>query len=174
LLRTRENCCLQDCLEDVSRIVPEDRTMQVNGRSKMLPASVCFALVLAAVGQGTPDAAAQQTAATSAEALLGEIVEELGGRQIALTKLTVQPGAETMEHRHAAYLAVYVLSGQIESALDGKEPTLYGPGDVWYESYMQRHSTFRNPSSTEPFVGLIFAIRDADHPAVTASQADDH
>jgi quercetin dioxygenase-like cupin family protein len=74
-----------------------------------------------------------------------------------------------MPHRHQAYLAVYVVSGHVESALDDEEPVLYGPGDAWYEAHNQLHRVFRNPSSTEPFTVIVFALRDADHPAVRES-----
>jgi len=38
---------------------------------------------------------------------------------------------------------------------------VYGPGEVWYESHMQLHRVFRDPSSTEPFTVIVFAVRDA-------------
>jgi quercetin dioxygenase-like cupin family protein len=60
---------------------------------------------------------------------------------------------------------VYVVSGQVESALDDEPPVVYGPGEAWFESHRQLHRVFRNPSNTEPFTVIVFALRDADHPA---------
>ena len=109
---------------------------------------------------GACGADGQQTVQVSVEQLLSATLADLGGRQLAVTKLTYPPGASATPHRHPAWLAVYVVSGHVESALDDEEPVLYGPGDVWHESHMQLHREFRNPSSSEPFVVIVFAIRD--------------
>lgn len=122
-------------------------------------------VLVAAIGYGARDSAGQQAAQPSTEQLMIKTLTDLDGRQIALTKLVYPPGAGVMEHRHRAYIAAYVVSGHVESALDDEKPIVYGPGEVWYESHMQLHRTFRNPSTTEPFVVIVFALRDAAQPA---------
>jgi quercetin dioxygenase-like cupin family protein len=137
--------------------------------ASLLRVSLVAVVSLGAVGHDARDAAGQQITGVSVEALLSRILEDVDGRQLAVTRLVYQPGASAMPHRHPAYLAAYVVSGQIESALDDEEPVLYGPGDAWLESHMQLHRVFRNPSSTEPVTVIVFALRDADHPAVRES-----
>jgi quercetin dioxygenase-like cupin family protein len=132
-------------------------------------------LVIALVGGDAREARAQEAVPRPvAQELLSRILHDVDGRQVAVTKLVYAPGVASMPHRHQAYLAVYVVSGQVESALDDEAPVLYGPGDVWYESHNQLHRVFRNPSSTEPFTAIVFALRDPDHPAVRASEAERH
>lgn len=134
----------------------------------------CSALVIAAVlAFGARDALAQEAPQPLVEQLLVRTLGDVGGRQLAVTKLVYPPGAGAMPHRHPAYLAVYVVSGQVESALGDEEPIVYGPGDVWYESHLQLHRVFRNPSSTEPFVAIAFALRDPDDPANVGAAGDD-
>jgi quercetin dioxygenase-like cupin family protein len=127
--------------------------------------SLIVVVTLAAIGYGARDAVGQRVAGVVAEELVSKRLEDLDGRQLAVTQVVYQPGASSMPHRHAAYLAVYVVAGQVESALDDEQPVLYGPGDAWVESHLQLHRVFRNPSSTEPFTVIVFALRDADHPA---------
>jgi quercetin dioxygenase-like cupin family protein len=138
----------------------------------LLHVSLVVVVILGAIGYDARDAAGQQVTGVSVEALLSQLLEDVDGRQLAVTRLVYQPGASAMPHRHPAYLAAYVVSGQIESALDDEEPVLYGPGDAWFESHMQLHRVFRNPSSTEPVTVIVFALRDADHPAVRGSAAN--
>jgi quercetin dioxygenase-like cupin family protein len=137
--------------------------------ASVLRVSLVVVASLGALGYDAPGAVGQQVTGVAVEALLSRILEDVDGRQIAVTRLVYQPGASAMPHRHPAYLAAYVVSGQIESALDDEEPVRYGPGDAWFESHLQLHRVFRNPSSTEPVTVIVFALRDADHPAVRES-----
>ncbi len=99
------------------------------------------------------------------EVLFNLDLEDIDGRTITLTNLEYPPGAASPAHRHPAHTIVYVVSGQVESSVDDGEPVVYGPGDVWYESPMQLHATFRNPSDTEPFKAIAFMVRDTSKPA---------
>ena len=141
--------------------------MEMSSRlATCLRVSLVVVATLTAFGYDARDASGQQLTGVSVEALLSQILKDVDGRQLAVTRLVYQPGASAMPHRHPAYLAAYVVSGRIESALDDEEPVLYGPGDAWFESHMQLHRVFRNPSTTEPVTVIVFALRDADHPAV--------
>ncbi len=99
------------------------------------------------------------------EVLFNLDLEDIDGRTITLTNLEYPPGAASPAHRHPAHTIVYVVSGQVESSVDDGEPVVYGPGEVWYESPMQLHATFRNPSDTEPFKAIAFMVRDTSKPA---------
>ena len=116
--------------------------------------SLCFAMTLSAFALGAGDAAAQP--------LLSQALAELDGRVLTISQLVYAPGQSATPHRHPAHLAAYVVSGQVESALDDQPPVLYGPGEVWYEAPMQLHRTFRNPSATEPVTVIVFGLRDPD------------
>lgn len=98
------------------------------------------------------------------EVLFSHDLEDINGRTLSLINLEYPPGAESPAHRHPAHTIVYVVSGQVESSLDDGEPIVYGPGEVWYESPMQLHATFRNPSDTEPFKAIAFMVRDTNKP----------
>ena len=98
------------------------------------------------------------------EVLFSQDLEDIDGRTLSLLNLEYPPGAASPAHRHPAHTVVYVVSGQVESSLDDGEPIVYGPGEVWYESPMQLHATFRNPSDTEPFKAIAFMVRDTSKP----------
>lgn len=97
--------------------------------------------------------------------LLNQTLADLDGRILTISKLVYAPGQSAEPHRHPAYIAAYVVSGQVESGLDDERSVLYGPGDVWYEAPMQLHRTFRNPSATEPVTVIVFGLRDPETPS---------
>jgi hypothetical protein len=121
-------------------------------RSPWSRASLGLAATLAALALSPGSAAAQ--------ALMSRALPDLDGR------LVYQPGQSAEPHRHPAHLVAYVVSGRIESALDDQPPVLYGPGEFWYESPMQLHRTFRNPSATESVTVVVFGLRDPDAPGL--------
>ena len=86
------------------------------GVASLLRLSLVIAMILGALGHDARDVAAQQVTGVSVEELLSEILDDVDGRQLAVTQLVYQPGASSVPHRHPAYLAVYVVSGQVESA----------------------------------------------------------
>ena len=100
----------------------------------------------------------------SAQPMMSRPLPDLGGRLLTLNQIVYAPGQSSEPHRHAAHILAYVLSGQIESSLDDQPPVLYGPGEFWYESPMQLHRTFRNPSATDSVTVLVFGLRDPDQP----------
>jgi quercetin dioxygenase-like cupin family protein len=143
--------------------------------SKWLRSSLVLVAVLAAIGYNARHAAGQRAAASSDGRLINETLDDLGGRQLTVTRITFPPGTNTEPHRHPSYLVAYVVSGHVESSVDDEEPVLYGPGDVWYEAHMQLHRTFRNPSATEPVTILLFRLNDPDRPLVIPEpEADRH
>jgi quercetin dioxygenase-like cupin family protein len=60
------------------------------------------------------------------------------------------PGATSTPHRHPGHVFVMVLSGEIESALDGQPPQRYKAGQAWYEEPGQLHRVTRNASTSQP------------------------
>jgi quercetin dioxygenase-like cupin family protein len=66
---------------------------------------------------------------------------------------------------------VYVISGQVESSVDDGAPVVYDPGESFYESPMQLHATFRNPSDTKPFKAIAVMVRDTSKPVTMMEDA---
>lgn len=106
------------------------------------------------------------TQGASAQSLMSRPLPDLDGRLLTLGRLVYAPGQSSEPHRHPAHILAYVVSGQIESSLDDQPPVLYGPGEFWYESPMQLHRTFRNPSATETVTVIVFGLRDPDQPGL--------
>ena len=117
---------------------------------------------LLVIGLQTQRAAAN--ASPKSEVLFTHALEDIQDREITLVNLEYPPGAAAPQHRHPAHTIVYVVSGHVESSVDDQDPIIYGPGDVWYESPMQLHATFRNPSESEPFQAIAFMLRDSTKP----------
>lgn len=59
------------------------------------------------------------------------------------------PGGTSSPHRHPGHAFVVVLSGEIESAVDGQPPHRYKAGEAWYEEPNQLHRVTRNPSTSQ-------------------------
>lgn len=70
------------------------------------------------------------------------------------------PGATSIAHRHPGHAFVVVLSGEIESAVDGQPPQKYKAGEAWYETPNQLHRVSRNASSTEPASLVAWLLSD--------------
>ncbi len=138
---------------------------------KTLRWSLASALASALLVIGLQAAWAAASGPPKIEVLFELDLEDIDGKTITLTNLEYPPGAGTPAHHHPAHTVVYVVSGHVESSVDDAEPIVYGPGDVWYESPMQLHATFRNPSDTEPFKAIAFMIRDTSKPATLLGHA---
>jgi quercetin dioxygenase-like cupin family protein len=60
------------------------------------------------------------------------------------------PGAESKPHIHPVAAFVYVLSGAIDSQVEGEMPRKYSAGEYFFEEPRHKHSVARNPSPTDP------------------------
>ena len=103
--------------------------------------------------------------------LLSQELPDMEERDMSLIYLEYPPGTGTEAHRHPAHTVVYVISGQVESSLDDGAPVIYGAGESWYESPMQLHATFRNPSDSETFKGIAVMVRDTSKPITIMEEA---
>ncbi|BAU74654.1 cupin domain-containing protein [Metapseudomonas furukawaii] len=70
------------------------------------------------------------------------------------------PGATSTAHRHPGHVFAVVLSGEVESALDGHPPRRYKAGDAWYEHPGQLHRVTRNASDSEPATLVAWLLSD--------------
>lgn len=81
-------------------------------------------------------------------------------RTATALRVDFAPGATSTPHRHPGHVFVVVLSGEVESALDGQAPQRFKAGDAWYESPMQLHRITRNASSSEPASLVAWLLSD--------------
>ena len=80
------------------------------------------------------------------------------------------PGATSTTHRHPGHVFVVVLSGEIESAVDGHPPQRFKAGEAWYESPGQLHRVSRNASESEPASLVAWLLSDGKQPLVQPVQ----
>ncbi len=76
------------------------------------------------------------------------------------------PGATSKPHRHPGPVFVVVVSGAVESSLDGGPLHTYKAGDAWYEAPGQEHRVTRNASQSEPAVLVAWLLSDGKTPLV--------
>ncbi|MCY1275903.1 Cupin domain protein [compost metagenome] len=87
-------------------------------------------------------------------------------RTATALRVDFAPGATSMPHRHPGHVFVVVLSGEVESALDGQAPRRFKAGDAWYESPMQLHRITRNASASEPASLVAWLLSDGEEALV--------
>ncbi len=133
--------------------------------------SLASALAAALVVVGIQAASAAGQESPTLNMLLSQELADMEERDMSVIYLEYPPGTGTGPHRHPAHTVVYVMSGQVESSLDDSAPVIYGAGESWYESPMQLHATFRNPSDSETFKGIAVMVRDTTKPVVIMEDA---
>jgi len=126
--------------------------------------SLASAVASALIVMGVQTLWASAGDAPRLDVLLSQKLPDIEGREMLLIELEYPPGAETKPHRHPSHTVVYMISGQVESSVDDGAPVVYGPGESFYESPMQLHATFRNPSETKPFKAIAVMVRDTSKP----------
>ncbi len=133
--------------------------------------SLASALASALVVVGIQAASAAGQESPTLDMLLSQELADMEERDMSVIYLEYPPGTGTDPHRHPAHTVVYVISGPVESSLDDSAPVIYGAGESWYESPMQLHATFRNPSDSETFKGIAVMVRDTTKPVVIMEDA---
>lgn len=93
--------------------------------------------------------------------LLSADLDELAGKRASVVKVTFQPGAASPPHRHPGTVIVYVLEGEIRSALNDETAVLYKAGESWSEPVGAVHRVAVN-ASDKPAVLLAVLLHDAD------------
>ncbi|NQD94134.1 cupin domain-containing protein [Pseudomonas sp. CrR25] len=81
-------------------------------------------------------------------------------KRATAVRVDFAPGAASTAHRHPGHVFVVVLSGEVESALDGHPPQRFKAGDAWYESPRQLHRVTRNASESEPAALVAWLLSD--------------
>jgi quercetin dioxygenase-like cupin family protein len=142
----------------------------LNGAIKMKYAilAACAAILGAAAvpasAQG-PEHGAPQGAAKHQETVtpvFNHALPNVPGKALLAVEVLYPPGAASPAHTHpkSAFIYAYVLSGEIESAVDDEKPRVYRAGESWYEAPGAHHRVSRNASKDKPAKLLAIFVTD--------------
>jgi len=86
------------------------------------------------------------------------------GKRFTVITVTYPPGGASRPHYHStsAFVFAYVLSGRVESQVEGAELKVYAPGESWTEDPGAHHLISRNASAVEPAKMLVIFVADPD------------
>ena len=103
--------------------------------------------------------------------LMSEILAGIPGKVGTMLTVEYPPGGKTDRHRHpGAYTFVYVLEGEIEMQVEGKDVVKLGAGQTYYETPDDIHAVSRNASDSKPARFLVVFIQDQGKPPVEPAQ----
>lgn len=133
-----------------------------------------FATLLACTALASP--ATAQTARETVTPKFEHAISNIPGKSIVTAEVEFPPGVNSMPHHHAksGFLYVYVLSGTIESQLEGEAAHVYRAGDSFFEPPGAHHVLGRNLSATEPAKLLAVFIVDSNDKALTTYDNEGH
>ena len=97
-------------------------------------------------------------------------IPKIPGKSLVAVEVDYAPGAASPSHTRAisAFIYAYVISGAIESKLNGGETRIYRAGESWSEPPGAIHSISRNASKTETAKLLaVFVVDTNDDPLTT-------
>ena len=94
------------------------------------------------------------------------------GKGLVAVEVLYPPGGASPSHTHAksAFIFAYVLSGEVESAIDDETSRVYRAGESWYESPGSIHRVSRNASKTKPAKLLAIFIGTPGEELTTAEK----
>ena len=88
----------------------------------------------------------------------------IAGKEATMLTVEYPPGGSSAEHRHNAYVFVYVLEGAVVMQVRGGKEVTLGPGETFYESPEDVHTVSRNVSTTKPAKFLVFFVKQKGAP----------
>jgi len=130
---------------------------------KITPLMVAAAFVLAA-----PAAAHGPHEAVTTN--FAHAISNIPGKSLIAVEVSYPPGGASLPHRHAksAFIYAYVVSGAIESQVEGQPARVYRAGESFYETPGAHHVLGRNVSATEPAKLLaVFVVDSSDKDLTT-------
>jgi len=99
--------------------------------------------------------------------LASEKLANMPGKVAVMLMVEYPPGGRTDKHRHpGSYTLVYVLEGDVEFQVEGKELVKLGPGQTYVEHPDDIHAVSRNASAEKPAKFLVVFIQDEGTPPV--------
>ena len=90
--------------------------------------------------------------------LFEQAVPDIGGKEVRLVLLTVEPGGASQPHRHTGPVFAYVLEGTVQNQVDPEPLKTYHAGDIFFEPTMHVHRALTNLSKTTAAKILVFEI----------------
>ena len=102
-----------------------------------------------------PKAAAN---AIGVKRLFEQTVPDIGGKEVRMVMLTIEPGGTSHPHRHTGPVFAYVLEGAIQNQVDPEPLKTYHAGEIFYEPTMHVHRALINLSKAQPAKVLVFEI----------------
>lgn len=129
--------------------------------------SIAVAGLLSSVALAHGGGAGDEVVTPIAQAVLPPKVFE----SATAVRVDFPPGASSTAHRHPGHVFVVVLSGEIESALDGQPPQRFKAGQAWYEEPRQLHRVTRNASKSEPASLVVWLLSNGKEALVQPTEA---
>jgi quercetin dioxygenase-like cupin family protein len=132
---------------------------------KAVIAAACAVLSLSMPSASFAQDAKAETVAKNFEA----VIPNIPGKSLIAVEVNYPAGAASQPHTHAksAFIYAYVISGAIESKVNGGETRIYRAGESWSEPPGATHSISRNASKTEPAKLLAVFVLDTEDKALT-------
>jgi quercetin dioxygenase-like cupin family protein len=98
-----------------------------------------------------------------------QAIPNIPGKSFVVVEVDYAPGAASPSHTHArsAFIYAYVISGEIESKVNGGETRTYRAGESWSEPPNASHPISRNASKTRPAKLLAVFVVDSDDKTLT-------
>ncbi|HEF5870222.1 TPA: cupin domain-containing protein [Burkholderia cenocepacia] len=96
-------------------------------------------------------------------------IPNIPGKSLTAVVVDYAPGAASAAHRHAgsAFIYAYVVSGEIESQVDGGPKHVYHAGESFFEEPGAIHRISRNASETRPARLLAVFVANSNDKALT-------
>lgn len=98
-----------------------------------------------------------------------QAIPNVPGKSLVVVEVSYAPGAASPPHAHAksAFIYAYVISGEIESKVNGGATRIYKAGEGWSEPPRAIHAISRNASKLKPAKLLAVFVVDSDEKKLT-------
>jgi len=99
-------------------------------------------------------------------------ITNIPGKSLVAVEVLYPPGGASLPHTHAksAFIYAYVVSGAIESQVDGEPAHVYTAGQSFHEEPGAVHRISRNASKSEPAKLLAVFVVDSNDAALTTPE----
>lgn len=96
-------------------------------------------------------------------------ISNIPGKSLIAVVVDYAPGGASLPHTHAksAFIYAYVVSGAIESQVNGGPKRIYRAGESFFEGPGSVHRVSRNASKTKPAKLLAVFVLDSADKALT-------
>jgi quercetin dioxygenase-like cupin family protein len=127
---------------------------------KSILAAACLAVATPAAAQGPGEAVIPN---------FDRAIPNIPGKSLVAVVVDYSPGGASPPHTHAksAFIFGYVVSGAIETQVQGEPVRTIRAGESFYENPGSRHVVSRNVSSTEPAKLLAVFVVDTNDRVLT-------